>query len=93
MYKRQLHGGSHDAGRSLASPIPVPATSIYSRSDGVVAWQACIQDGHAPHTENIEVEGSHCGLGWNPDVLAIIADRLRQPRNAWQRHRRSMARV
>jgi pimeloyl-ACP methyl ester carboxylesterase len=77
----------------LRTAPDIPTTSIYSRSDGVVAWQACIQDGHAPHTENIEVEGSHCGLGWNPDVLAIIADRLRQPRNAWQRHRRSMARV
>lgn len=45
----------------------------------------------APHTENIEVDGSHFGLGWNAEVLSVIADRLRQPAGAWQRHHRSMA--
>jgi len=57
--------------------------------DDVVAWQACIQDGDADHTENIEVHGSHCGLGWNSEVLSTIADRLRQPMGAWQRHGRA----
>jgi alpha-beta hydrolase superfamily lysophospholipase len=70
----------------LRTAPDVPTTSIFSRSDGVVAWQACIQDGDADHTENIEVDGSHCGLGWNPEVLSLIADRLRQPQGAWQRH-------
>jgi pimeloyl-ACP methyl ester carboxylesterase len=73
----------------LRTAPDVPTTSIFSRSDGVVAWQACIQDGDADHTENIEVDGSHCGMGWNPEVLSIIADRLRQPRGAWQRHDRA----
>jgi pimeloyl-ACP methyl ester carboxylesterase len=75
----------------LRTAPDVPTTSIFSRSDGVVAWEACIQGGDAPHTENIEVDGSHCGLGWNPEVLSIIADRLRQPGDAWQRHPRSIA--
>jgi len=57
----------------------VPTTSIFSRSDGVVAWQACIHDGDQEQTEDIEVDGSHCGLGWNPEVLAIVADRLGRP--------------
>lgn len=62
----------------------VPTTAIYSRSDGVVAWQTCIQpDGH-DQVEYIEVEGSHCGLGWNTRVLAIIADRLGQPEGRWE---------
>jgi hypothetical protein len=74
----------------LRSAPGVPTTSIFSRTDGVVAWQACIQDGGAPHTENIEVEGSHCGLGWNPEVLAIVADRLQQRESRWRRHARSM---
>jgi hypothetical protein len=69
----------------LRTAPDAPTTSIFSRSDGVVAWQACIQDGGANHTENIEVDGSHCGLGWNPEVLCVIADRLRQPMGAWQR--------
>ena len=70
----------------LRTPPPVPTTSIYSRSDGVVAWQACVQPGSASHIENVEVDGSHCGLGWNPKVLAVIADRLRQPEHAWRRY-------
>ena len=69
--------------RRLATPPPVPTTSIYSRSDGVVAWQACV--GRAsPLTQNIEVESSHLGLVWHPDVLRIVADRLAQPRGGWK---------
>jgi hypothetical protein len=72
----------------LRTAPEVPTTSIYSRSDGVVAWQACVQAGDAPHIDNVEIDGSHCGLGWNPKVLAVIADRLRQPEHGWQRYRR-----
>jgi hypothetical protein len=63
--------------RRLRTAPPVPTTAIYSRTDGVVAWQACIQEGPGEHVENIEVQGSHCGLGWNAQVLEILADRLR----------------
>ena len=76
-----------DMKTQLRTAPDVPTTSIYSRSDGVVAWQACVQQGDAPHVENIEVEGSHCGMCWNPAVLQILADRLQQPMNAWQRFR------
>jgi len=67
----------------LRTPPDVPTTSVFSRRDGIVAWQACVQNGGA-RAENIEVDGSHCGLGWNARVFAIIADRLRQPENAWR---------
>jgi hypothetical protein len=60
----------------------VPVTSIYSRSDGVASWQKCVEDNGAER-ENIEVFGSHCGLGHNPAVLLAIADRLAQPEDAW----------
>jgi len=59
----------------------VPTISIFSRSDGVVDWQACTHDGKQEGTEDIEVDGSHLGLGWNPEVLSIIADRLSRKRN------------
>jgi pimeloyl-ACP methyl ester carboxylesterase len=62
----------------------VPTTSIYSRSDGIVAWQGCMQHGNRADVENIEVDGSHCGLGWNTNVLAVLADRLRQPEGSWK---------
>ena len=74
--------------RQLRTAPGVPTTSIYSRSDGVVAWQACIQEGRQAHTENIEVGGSHCGLGWNAEVYRVLADRLRQEPGRWQRYAR-----
>ena len=59
-------------------PPPVPTTAVYSRTDGIVAWQCSLEDA-APHTENIEVRGSHCGLGVNPQVLKVIARKLALP--------------
>ena len=54
----------------------VPTTSIYSRGDGVVAWQACVQPGRARHVDNVEIDGSHVGMGWNPQALKVIAHKL-----------------
>ena len=73
---------------TLAEPPPVPTTSIFSRTDGICAWQACLnKDG--PQAENIEVYGSHCGLGHHPAVVYAIADRLAQPEGAWKKFHRS----
>lgn len=65
---------------------PVPSTAIYSRGDGIVAWQSC-REASAPHTENVEVDGSHGGLVAHPAALRIIAERLArpQPALAWGR--------
>ena len=62
--------------------LTVPATSIYSRTDGVAPWQTCI-DAAGDRTENIEVRGSHVGLGTNPAVLLAVLDRLSRPEGAW----------
>jgi hypothetical protein len=67
----------------LRVPPPQPTTSIYSRTDGIVAWP-CSLNPVTPHTENIEVVASHLGLGMNPAALYAIADRLAQPEGAWQ---------
>ena len=66
---------------NLPEAPPVPTTSIYSRSDGVVAWRGSIQAPapHNPHTENIEVVASHFGIGLNPSAWWAVADRLSQP--------------
>ena len=69
--------------RTLRAPPPVPTTSIYSRSDGVVAWQACVGE-PSPRAENIEVDSSHLGLVWHPDVFRIVADRLAQRPGRWR---------
>ena len=71
----------------MRSAPPVPCTAIFSRSDGIVAWQGCMER-EGPTAENIEVEGSHCGMGHNPAVLYAVADRLAQPEGAWRRFER-----
>jgi pimeloyl-ACP methyl ester carboxylesterase len=72
---------------------PVPFTSIYSRSDGIVAWQGSIQRPSAsnPRTENVEVVASHIGLGMNPAAWWVLADRLAQPEGEWKPFERQHA--
>lgn len=67
----------------LRTPPAVPTTSIFSRSDGVVAWQTCTHHEPCTRVEDIEVRGSHIGMGWNPEVLNIVADRLGQRPGRW----------
>ena len=62
---------------------PVPTTSIYSRTDGIVAWQ-CSLNPPGPLAENIEVHASHIGLGLNPLAMVAIVDRLAQDPKRWQ---------
>lgn len=62
--------------------LVVPSTSIYSRTDGVVAWESSLEL-DSDTTENIEIESSHCGLGHHPLALYAIADRLAQPEGKW----------
>lgn len=59
-------------------PLETPITAIYSRRDGVVAWRACI-DHWSAEVEHVEVDTSHLGLGFSPDVFAIVAERLARP--------------
>jgi len=70
--------------RSLAgAPLPgVPSTSIFSKTDGIVPWQISVISQN-DFSENIEVYGSHIGLGFNPSVLFAIADRLALPADEW----------
>lgn len=58
--------------------IAVPVTAIYSRYDGVVPWQACI-DRHGNDVEHVEVNSSHVGMGLDPDVWRIVAERIAAP--------------
>jgi pimeloyl-ACP methyl ester carboxylesterase len=71
----------------LRQPPPVPFTSIYSRSDGVVHWRCSVQR-NGERSENIEVSASHFGIGFNPLALYAVADRLAQPEGRWRPFRR-----
>ncbi len=73
----------HPLQAQLAQTPPVPTTSIYSKTDGVVAWQCSINP-PGRHAENIEVQASHVGMGLNPLAHFAIADRLAQPVGDWQ---------
>jgi dienelactone hydrolase len=64
-------------------PLEVPTTCIYSKSDGIVAWQCCTSF-PAPRTENVEVHSTHLGYGHNVETLYVIADRLAQPEDRWR---------
>ncbi|APW42403.1 esterase/lipase family protein [Rhodoferax saidenbachensis] len=70
----------------LPTAPPVPTTSIYSRTDGVVAWSASLQATSRanPNTENVEVFASHIGLGLNPTAWWVVADRLAQTPGTWK---------
>ena len=59
--------------------IAAPVTAIYSRADGIVSWRACI-DPWTPDVEHVEVGSTHIGLGIDPDVYRIVAQRLARPR-------------
>ena len=76
---------SHDAAmiERLRTPPPVPTTSIYSRTDGIVSWR-CSLNPQTALTENIEVHASHVGMGMNPLALYAVADRLAQPPGHWK---------
>lgn len=74
--------GQRAALTRLQAPLPMPSTAIYTRSDGICAWRIC-RGSRGACSENIEVRGSHCGLGVNASVFLAIADRLAQPDGEW----------
>jgi pimeloyl-ACP methyl ester carboxylesterase len=74
--------GSPLAGRT-APPAAIPTTSVHSRSDAIVGWRSSLLPTQGVH-ENVEVRGSHLGLGHNPAVAVVVADRLAQDPERWQ---------
>lgn len=82
---RPLHdpGSADPAGEAARGGLPCPSTSIYSRSDGVVPWRACLDTADARH-ENVEVVASHLGLGVSPLPVSVVLDRLVQREGQWR---------
>jgi len=62
---------------ALAKPLCVPATALYSRGDGIVAWEHC-RDAAAT-SDNVEFSGCHMTMVRNEGIMRTIADRLAQP--------------
>jgi len=78
--RRSQHagGGRVPTREQVARPITVPSTAVYSRFDGIVSWQTCIEP-ETPLHENVEVRCAHLGFGVDPPTLWVIADRLATP--------------
>lgn len=64
--------------RELAAPSRVRVISVYSRTDGVVHWRACLRS----DVTVAEVSGSHMGMALNPAVYRLLAEVLAEERPA-----------
>ncbi len=71
---------------NIPLPAPVPTTAVYTKEDGIVPWELCLEEEDDIH-QNIQVRGSHLGLGVNHAVLDIISDRLLYSRVNWEHFR------
>lgn len=69
--------------KNMPTPPPVPTTSFYSKSDGITAWQCCLEQ-ETEYSQNIEVVCSHMGYGHHPAVMWALADRLAQADGEWK---------
>lgn len=77
---KEIQGNMMD---KMSVTPPVPTTAIFSKGDGMVSWQYCMELKETELAQNIQVNGSHLGLGHNPTVFPIIADRLAQNPDFW----------
>ena len=59
-------------------PSGVGYVSIYSRSDGIVDWRACLD----PAAEHVEVQASHCGMAVSAQAYRATAEALERFRQA-----------
>ena len=78
-YRRRgvdLDALEHRIAQQNALPLQVPITAIYSKLDGIVAWEACLDPNPDNRVEHIEVRATHCELAFSASVLRVIAERL-----------------
>jgi pimeloyl-ACP methyl ester carboxylesterase len=59
----------------IAGSVPVPATILFSRDDGLVNFSSC-RDDAAGTENNLEIAGPHVLIARNADVMRIMAERL-----------------
>lgn len=59
-------------------PIRQPITIIFSKTDGIVGWEAA-QDHHNPRVKHIEIDAAHLGMGFKPEIWGHVIDALSAP--------------
>jgi pimeloyl-ACP methyl ester carboxylesterase len=83
MFSRQCATGDCCAGfrADLKAPLPsgLRAVAVYSRSDGIVSWEACLDPGARP----VEVDSSHCGMAVNRAVYRVLGEILEEEDRQW----------
>jgi pimeloyl-ACP methyl ester carboxylesterase len=82
MYTRRGYDLGEIAARVVereSTAIEVPVFAVYSRSDGVVAWRACIDRFSNPRVSHHEVRSSHLGMVASPRVFRLVAELLARP--------------
>lgn len=75
--------------KDILIPPPVPVTAIYTKGDGIVSWEHCMEQEENANVQNVEVQGSHCGLAFNIAALQCIVNRLSQSKTSWEPFRPS----
>jgi pimeloyl-ACP methyl ester carboxylesterase len=62
------------AREQVSGPFPgdVDFVAVYSRSDGIVDWRACLD----PAARHVEVRSSHAGMAVNAEVYRAVAEAL-----------------
>jgi triacylglycerol lipase len=75
----------------LRAPLAphIAALAVYSRSDAIVDWRACLD----PHAEAVEVHSSHCGMSVHPDVYELLARALDRAGTAARANRATLPRT
>jgi hypothetical protein len=53
--------------------------AVYSRSDGIVSWEACLD----PGARQVEVDSSHCGMAVNRSVYQVLGEILEEEDRPW----------
>jgi pimeloyl-ACP methyl ester carboxylesterase len=64
--------------RRLATQLPVPSTAVYTREDGLVAWETCWTE--EANGQSVEVKGKHVTICRNPATLRTVGRRLAEVR-------------
>jgi pimeloyl-ACP methyl ester carboxylesterase len=60
--------------QDYSRPLQMPVMAIYTKEDGLVAWESC--QGADDHCHHVEVEGGHVTICRNPQVQRALAEWL-----------------
>ena len=63
--------------KELEAIPKIPITCVYTKTDGLIPWKNCMEaETYRDDIKNVEVFGSHCGMGANATVLLTVANAL-----------------